>query len=381
VSPHSFLDKVEVAKEASENEERETDLAVLARLGEQSRNLTEECHGPRVCPYTLLQLWRQSRDSPLIARLDCLPSYQAALLLTEYHLMTAEGALCPSLRQWVTELSSCGQLTLLGLHREGDHHTQDWGKLAVLQRLHWKMLTRPWEVSLENVQELRSVGLSISEILHSILIFVHCHAVSGLSSSLLTYKSGSCSSVSTTSTSSSLDSSSSNTSRTRRVSGVLRPDKNNESDPEYSKTWGPGDHLPQVREQYSGETSERAWDDFGFSVLSCLGEMSAMVMDNRFSNLPHTSTNQAGPDLKQLLLSAWIYSQGMLGITTGDYSLPNLSPGEKEMVKLACLSPSHLYYDRPSSPSWVMTTVTVQEARIQAELLYCLEAIHQYMRS
>jgi len=336
VSPHSFLESVEVAKEASENEERETDLAVLARLGEQSRNLTEECHGPRVCPYTLLQLWRQSRDSPLIARLDCLPSYQAALLLTEYHLMTAEGALCPSLRQWVTELSSCGQLTLLGLHREGDQHTQDWAKLAVLQRLHWKMLT---------------------------------------------YKSGSCSSVSTPSTSSSLDSSSSNTSRTRRVSGVLRPEKTSESDPEYSKTWGPGDHLLQVREQYSGETSERAWDDFGFSVLSCLGEMSAMVMDNRFSNLPHNSTNQAGPDLKQLLLSAWIYSQGMLGITTGDYSLPNLSPGEKEMVKLACLSPSHLYYDRPSSASWVMTTVTVQEARIQAELLYCLEAIHQYMRS
>ena len=60
--------------------------------------------------------------------------------------------------------------------REGD-----WAKLSTLQRVHRVLVSRPWLLSARDIQDLCSVGLSVSEIIHSLLLMAHFHALSGAS--------------------------------------------------------------------------------------------------------------------------------------------------------------------------------------------------------
>ena len=75
---------LEVAQEAVEEEEGEE--GVLGELVVQARCLAWE-HGPALHPATLVGLARGRRSTCLTATLATLPAYQAALLLTEHHLM------------------------------------------------------------------------------------------------------------------------------------------------------------------------------------------------------------------------------------------------------------------------------------------------------
>merc|ERR1719422_2655044 len=61
---------------------------------------------------------------------------------------------------------------------------RDWGKLAILQRVERVLAIKPWALNRFHVQEMQAIGLSISEIIHCVLILAHFHALSGLNEGL-----------------------------------------------------------------------------------------------------------------------------------------------------------------------------------------------------
>merc|ERR1712192_224002 len=147
---------------------------------------------------------------------------------------------------------------------------------------------------------------------------------------------------------------------------------------------------------------ERAWDDFGFPVLSCLSEAAALVLDNRFARLPHRSRGASR------LTGLWTYAQHLFGCHPEGHC-PQVTPEEKRLV-VSGLLPKNQAIGKDSSTSSkdgaknknqatakdtgtntkegarngdppLLVLVTVCEARMQAEILHGLEAVTQFMKS
>ena len=146
-------------------------------------------------PGVLGVLQKAGQASQLVSRLARMPHYQAALLLTEHHLMQGDGALAQGLRQALATIaldkSSKGGVrefhdSVLGNVDKVDvaMHVRDLGKLAILQRVERVLALKPWALNRFHVQELQAIGLSISEIIHCVLIIAHFHALAGLSEGL-----------------------------------------------------------------------------------------------------------------------------------------------------------------------------------------------------
>ena len=146
-------------------------------------------------PGVLGVLQKAGQASQLVSRLARMPHYQAALLLTEHHLMQGDGALAPGLRHALATIA-LDKLSKGGVREFHDSvlgnvdkvevavHGRDWGKLAILQRVERVLALKPWALNRFHVQELQAIGLSISEIIHCVLIIAHFHALAGLSEGL-----------------------------------------------------------------------------------------------------------------------------------------------------------------------------------------------------
>ncbi|XP_050983920.1 sestrin-3 [Labeo rohita] len=140
------------------------------------------------------------------------------------------------------------------------------------------------------------------------------------------------------------------------------------------------DHFQVFRVQ------DYSWEDHGFSLVNRLYSDIGHLLDERFRNVaslpfPHS------PDLKRAI---WNYIHCIYGIRYDDYDYGEvnrlLERGLKLYIKaVAC------YPDSSKTPlcplSWahikasekVHVNLLVMEARLQAELLYALRAITQYM--
>ena len=57
-------------------------------------------------------------------------------------------------------------------------------KVIALHKVNRIMNNKPWVMNRFHIEELRSASLSLSEIVHALLIMAHFHAVSGMSLSL-----------------------------------------------------------------------------------------------------------------------------------------------------------------------------------------------------
>uniref|UniRef100_A0A8C1YVN3 Si:zfos-80g12.1 n=1 Tax=Cyprinus carpio TaxID=7962 RepID=A0A8C1YVN3_CYPCA len=140
------------------------------------------------------------------------------------------------------------------------------------------------------------------------------------------------------------------------------------------------DHFQVFRVQ------DYSWEDHGYSLVNRLYSDIGHLLDERFRNVaslpfPHS------PDLKRAI---WNYIHCIYGIRYDDYDYGEvnrlLERGLKLYIKaVAC------YPDSSKTPlcplSWapvkasdkVHVNLLVMEARLQAELLYALRAITQYM--
>ncbi|XP_016101227.1 sestrin-3-like [Sinocyclocheilus grahami] len=140
------------------------------------------------------------------------------------------------------------------------------------------------------------------------------------------------------------------------------------------------DHFQVFRVQ------DYSWEDHGFSLVNRLYSDIGHLLDERFRSVaslpfPHS------PDLKRAI---WNYIHCIYGIRYDDYDYGEVSRllerGLKLYIKaVAC------YPDSSKTPlcplSWapvkasdkVHVNLLVMEARLQAELLYALRAITQYM--
>ena len=156
-------------------------------------------------PGVLGALQKAGKSSHLLSALARVPGYQAALLLTEHHLMQGDSALAPGLRQALASIASSDHIwgaggasrevreTARGFHEsvlgnvdagEVAVLVRDWGKLAILQRVERVLAIKPWALNRFHVQEMQAIGLSISEIIQCVLILAHFHALAGLSQGL-----------------------------------------------------------------------------------------------------------------------------------------------------------------------------------------------------
>uniref|UniRef100_A0A3P8X990 Uncharacterized protein n=1 Tax=Esox lucius TaxID=8010 RepID=A0A3P8X990_ESOLU len=129
-----------------------------------------------------------------------------------------------------------------------------------------------------------------------------------------------------------------------------------------------------------------SWDDHGFSLVNRLYSDIGHKLDERFRrvmDLPSTHS----PDLKRAI---WNYIHCMLGIRYDDYNYGEINKLLVKDLKLYIKSVA-CYPDATKAPrfpaSWstlepaerVHVSLLVMEARLQAELLYALRAITQYM--
>ncbi|KAJ8015655.1 hypothetical protein DPEC_G00028370 [Dallia pectoralis] len=129
-----------------------------------------------------------------------------------------------------------------------------------------------------------------------------------------------------------------------------------------------------------------SWDDHGFSLVNRLYSDIGHKLDERFRrvlDLPSTHS----PDLKRAI---WNYIHCMLGIRYDDYNYGEINKLLEKDLKLYIKSVA-CYPDTTKTPlcpaPWsslkpserVHVNLLVMEARLQAELLYALRAITQYM--
>jgi hypothetical protein len=413
----------------------------IASWWDQGLALTSGDLGPWN-PGVLGALQKASKSSLLLSELERVPAYQAALLLTEHHLMQGDGALAPGLRQALATIASDNvraggaredmatergdQESVLGNLDVGEVAVlvRDWGKLAILQRVERVLAIKPWALNRFHIQEMQAIGLSISEIIQCVLIVAHFHALAGLgqglnlsppnhqNSSQRTTKSRSLSLQQQGLRARPLNSSNNKMAKRRRVHSQVverREVKEEElicsishrgllpdpapADPFQSKWQVAGFHpeppccvqsfeqgigLPHHSVNPDTTGLERAWDDFGFPVLSCLSEAAALVLDNRFARLPHRSRGASR------LTGLWTYAQHLFGCHP-EGQCPQVTSEEKKLVVSCLLSKHHVTsketINKEAKDPPLLVLVTVCEARMQAEILHGLEAVTQFMKS
>uniref|UniRef100_A0A1A8QJV8 Sestrin 3 n=1 Tax=Nothobranchius pienaari TaxID=704102 RepID=A0A1A8QJV8_9TELE len=140
------------------------------------------------------------------------------------------------------------------------------------------------------------------------------------------------------------------------------------------------DHFQVLRVQ------DYSWEDHGFSLVNRLYSDIGHLLDVRFRSVA-TLPSVHSPDLKRAI---WNYIHCVLGIRYDDYDYGEvnrlLARDLKHYIKaVAC------YPDATKTPvcplSWTLlkaserihVNLLIMEARLQAELLYALRAITQYM--
>ncbi|KAL0974177.1 hypothetical protein UPYG_G00216620 [Umbra pygmaea] len=129
-----------------------------------------------------------------------------------------------------------------------------------------------------------------------------------------------------------------------------------------------------------------SWDDHGFSLVNRLYSDIGHKLDERFRRVMDLPSSHS-PDLKRAI---WNYIHCMLGIRCDDYNYGEINKWLVKDLKLYIKSVA-CYPDAtkphrcplpwsPLQPSdTIHVNLLIMEARLQAELLYALRAITQYM--
>lgn len=307
-----------------------------------------------------------------------IPSYQKVLLLTELHLMLEEtGPLSLDIRNKVANMAASGvcnnyaeKYEESGKKVDNVRNVND--KMVALQKVNKIMNNKPWVANSFHIEELRSVSLSLSEIVQALLIMAHFHAVSAIEAVLWKLKENGSKKKQPVNKRNSLING--------RIEKVKRKEENNELLDE---------KINQLEERYilderlCGISCQRYWDDFGFSVLNCLDEHSSAMLDKRFSYLQ--SLRNMGDSSEKNLRAIWEYTQNILGFEfvehKNSWRESGLAECDKMLVEKLCFS-----QELPDSNSQTLSekeviwiTVTVLETKLQAEIIYALHAVTQFM--
>uniref|UniRef100_A0A8C8FLC8 Uncharacterized protein n=2 Tax=Oncorhynchus tshawytscha TaxID=74940 RepID=A0A8C8FLC8_ONCTS len=140
------------------------------------------------------------------------------------------------------------------------------------------------------------------------------------------------------------------------------------------------DHFQVFRVQ------DYSWEDHGFSLVNRLYSDIGHLLDDRFRSVTALPSSH-GPDLKR---ATWNYIHCMLGIRYDDYDYGEVNQLLEKELKLYIKSVA-CYPDATKTPlcplPWaplkpserIHVNLLIMEARLQAELLYALRAITQYM--
>ncbi|XP_030621997.1 sestrin-3 [Chanos chanos] len=140
------------------------------------------------------------------------------------------------------------------------------------------------------------------------------------------------------------------------------------------------DHFQVFRVQ------DYSWEDHGFSLVNRLYSDIGHLLDDRFRSVA-SLPSQHSPDLKRAI---WNYIHSIYGIRYDDYDYGEvnqlLERGLKLYIKaVACYPDSTktplcpLPWPSLKASERIHVNLLVMEARLQAELLYALRAITQYM--
>ncbi|XP_023649888.1 sestrin-3-like isoform X2 [Paramormyrops kingsleyae] len=149
------------------------------------------------------------------------------------------------------------------------------------------------------------------------------------------------------------------------------------------------DFAPQEQDRFEiFRVQDYSWEDHGFSLANRLYSDIGYLLDERF-RLVDALPSPRGPDLKRAI---WNYIHCMLGIRYDDYDYGQVNRLLEREVKLyiktvSCFPdatknpPCSLPWTRLKPGEKVHINLLIMEARLQAELLYALRAITQYMIS
>ncbi|RVE67369.1 hypothetical protein OJAV_G00102420 [Oryzias javanicus] len=129
-----------------------------------------------------------------------------------------------------------------------------------------------------------------------------------------------------------------------------------------------------------------SWEDHGFSLVNRLYSDIGHLLDDRFRSVA-TLPSLHSPDLKR---AVWNYIHCVLGIRYDDYDYGEvnqlLEPDLKLYIKAVACFPDAtktlmcpLSLTASKSSERIHINLLIMEARLQAELLYALRAITQYM--
>ncbi|KAM3866815.1 sestrin-3 [Diretmus argenteus] len=137
------------------------------------------------------------------------------------------------------------------------------------------------------------------------------------------------------------------------------------------------DHFQVFRVQ------DYSWEDHGFSLVNRLYSDIGHLLDDRFRSVT-TLPSSHSPDLKRAI---WNYIHCVLGIRYDDYDYGEvnqlLERDLKLYIKAVACFPDATKTPLPWAPlkpsERIHVNLLIMEARLQAELLYALRAITQYM--
>uniref|UniRef100_G3PXZ5 Sestrin 4 n=1 Tax=Gasterosteus aculeatus aculeatus TaxID=481459 RepID=G3PXZ5_GASAC len=146
------------------------------------------------------------------------------------------------------------------------------------------------------------------------------------------------------------------------------------------------DHFQVFRVQDVFSLQDYSWEDHGFSLVNRLYSDIGHLLDDRFRSVTTLPTMHS-PDLKRAI---WNYIHCVLGIRYDDYDYGEVNQLLERDFKLyikavACFPDATKTLVCPLSLAPLKTSerihvnLLIMEARLQAELLYALRAITQYM--
>jgi len=245
-------------------------------------------------------------------------------------------------------------------------------KIVALQKVNKIMNNKPWVLNRVHIEELRRSSLSLSEIVHSLLIMAHYQAVAAISTVLRKIKENKEIRVQKLYKSDSL---------TKRR--LTKGKKNNEC----SELFRDKEEFKGERyildERLCGISCQRYWDDFGFSVLNCLDEQSSTLLDNRFSFISRLR-NRSNLSEKRLRAIV-VYTQNILGFDFVEHKKSVndlvLNQDNKSIIEQLIFSQDVCddITEHLKEKEIIEMVVTVLETKLQAEIIYALNAVTQFM--
>ncbi|CAB1337231.1 unnamed protein product [Coregonus sp. 'balchen'] len=326
------------------------------------------------------------------------PQYLESFLRTQHYILHMDGPLPLQYRHYIAIMAAaqhhCGYL--VSLHsaqflRVGGDPLWLQGLKAVPPRLqHLDQLNKvlahqPWLTARSHIQALLKTGeqcWSLAELVQAVVLLAHCHSLSSF-----VFGSGT------------------------DADPVPLPRAPNGTPPGYClcdaangnvsappPLTTPSEHTTRRRFGYQEfarkeedhfqvfRVQDYSWEDHGFSLVNRLYSDIGHLLDDRFRSVTALPSSH-GPDLKRAI---WNYIHCMLGIRYDDYDYGEVNQLLERELKLYIKSVA-CYPDATKTPlcplPWaplkpserIHVNLLIMEARLQAELLYALRAITQYM--